>query len=255
MPQAPLSAQPSAPVYAIKLDVFEGPLDLLLHLIQRNEMEITDIRISEVTDQYLAYLNLMEMLDLDVASDFLVMAATLLQLKSESLLPVVAADDEGKPFKDRESLVRQLLEYKQFKEAALAFEHYAAEQEKTHSRVAPLHADVTALRDIQVRATLFDLLTAFRDVLEQRTYVAEDEYTEIQEERITVEDKMAALERDLGEHTQVWFNALFTPFSSKLERIVTFLAVLELVRLQRVVAVQSEHFGDIYLKAAMSGEL
>ena len=99
------TSQPLKPIYAIKLDVFEGPLDLLLHLIQQNEMDITDVSIAEITEQYLEYLNLMEMLDLDVASEFLVMAATLLHLKSQIILPSTGPD-ESYTFKDREELVQ-----------------------------------------------------------------------------------------------------------------------------------------------------
>jgi segregation and condensation protein A len=239
--------QPPKSIYAIKLDVFEGPLDLLLHLIQKNEMEITDIRISEITDQYLAYLNLMEMLDLDVASDFLVMAATLLHLKSQSLLPAPTSSEQ-KHLKNREELVRQLLEYKQFKEAAQALEYYASQREKVYTRSDVLHTDLDDLREVQIRATLFDLLSAFKEIVSRQQFMGDEDYAEIQEESITVEDKMAFLDQRLAEDGQIWFNDLFPEFSGKLERIVTFLAVLELVRLQRMVAVQSEHFSDIYLR-------
>ena len=112
--------------YPIRLDVFEGPLDLLLHLIQKDEMDICDVSIADITDQYINYINLMEELDLDVASEFLVMGATLLQIKSQSLLPSPKADEkQSKGFKDREQLVRQLLEYKQFKEMTLALNQRA----------------------------------------------------------------------------------------------------------------------------------
>ena len=241
------SANPQSlkPIYAIKLDVFEGPLDLLLHLIQQNEMEITDIPIAEITEQYLEYLNFMEMLDLDVASEFLVMAVTLLHLKSQSILPA-ATSDESQTFKDREELVRQLLEYKQFKEAAQALDCYATNREKFYGRDVDLTADREELRDVQIKATLFDLLSAFKHVTEQQ-FMVDDYYDEIQEEQITVEDKMTFLERRLNDGEQIRFDDLFSEFASKLERIVTFLAILELMRLQQIVAVQSGHFGDIYI--------
>ena len=238
-------SQPLKPVYAIKLDIFEGPLDLLLHLIQKNEMEITDVSIAAITEQYLEYLNLMEMLDLDVASEFLVMAATLLYLKSQSILPV-AASDESHTFKDREELVKQLLEYKQFKEAAQALDHYATNREKIHGRTVDPYADGEDLRDVQIKATLFDLLSAFKYVTE-REFAFDDYYEEIQEEQVTVEDKIDFLERRLNDGEQIRFDELFPKFASKLERIVTFLAILELIRLQRIVAVQSGHFDNIYL--------
>ena len=244
---ATVNPHPPKAIYAIKLDVFEGPLDLLLHLIQKNEMEITDIPIAEITEQYLEYLNFMEMLDLDVASEFLVMAVTLLHLKSQSILPAVTSD-ESQTFKDREELVRQLLEYKQFKEAAQALDCYATSREKLYGRNVDPYADVEVeeLRDVQIKATLFDLLSAFKHVTEQQ-FIVDDYYEEIQEEPITVEEKMEFLERRLSDGEQIRFNDLFSEFANKLEQIVTFLAVLELMRLQQVVAVQSGHFENIYI--------
>ena len=233
-------------IYAIKLDIFEGPLDLLLHLIQKNEMEITDIPIAEITEQYLEYLNFMEILDLDVASDFLVMAATLLQLKSQSILPSVTVDDR-KPFKDREELVKQLLAYKQFKEAAQALDYHAAKREQIYGRSVNPDTDLASLREVQIKATLFDLLSAFKDVVERSQYAVDDDYyEEIQEEPITVEEKMEIVQRRLSEEP-INFNELFPEFASKIEQIVTFLAILELIRLQRIAAVQSGHLEDIYI--------
>ena len=239
------TSQPLKPIYAIKLDVFEGPLDLLLHLIQQNEMDITDVSIAEITEQYLEYLNLMEMLDLDVASEFLVMAATLLHLKSQIILPS-KNPDESYTFKDREELVQQLLEYKQFKEAAQTLDYYATNHEKVHGRSVDSYGDVEDLREVQIKATLFDLLSAFKYVTE-REFAIDDPYEEIQEEQITVEEKMEFLERRLNAGEQIRFDELFSEFASKLERIVTFLAILELIRLQRIVAVQSGHFDNIYI--------
>ncbi len=239
------TSQPPKPIYAIKLDVFEGPLDLLLHLIQKNEMDITDISIAEVTEQYLEYLNLMEMLDLDVASEFLVMAATLLHLKSQIILPSKDSD-ESYTFKDREELVKQLLEYKQFKDAAETLDYYATNHEKVYGRSVDSTAEVEDLREVQIKATIFDLLSAFKYVTE-REFLVDDYYEEIQEEPVTVEEKMEFLEDRLSTEDQIRFDELFPQFASKLDRIVTFLAILELIRLQRIVAVQSGHFDSIYL--------
>ena len=239
------TSQPPKPIYAIKLDVFEGPLDLLLHLIQKNEMDITDISIAEVTEQYLEYLNLMEMLDLDVASEFLVMAATLLHLKSQIILPSKDSD-ESYTFRDREELVKQLLEYKQFKDAAETLDYYATNHEKVYGRSVDSTAEAEDLREVQIKATLFDLLSAFKYATE-REFLVDDYYEEIQEEPVTVEEKMEFLEDRLSTEEQIRFDELFPQFASKLDRIVTFLAILELIRLQRIVAVQSGHFDSIYL--------
>ena len=244
-PATSTTPQSPKPIYAIKLDVFEGPLDLLLHLIQKNEMDITDISIAEVTGQYLEYLNLMEMLDLDVASEFLVMAATLLHLKSQIILPSTDSD-ESYTFRDREELVKQLLEYKQFKDAAQTLDYYATNHEKVYGRSVDSIPDVEDLREVQIKATLFDLLSAFKYVTE-REFLGDDYYEEIQEEPVTVEEKMEILERRLDAGEQIRFDELFSEFASKLDRIVTFLATLELIRLQRIVAVQSGHFDSIYL--------
>ena len=232
-------------IYSIKLDVFEGPLGLLLHLIGKNEMDIQEIPIAEITEQYLEYLKFMELLDLDVASEFLVMASTLLCLKSQSILPSATSDD-GHPFRDREELVKQLLEYKELKEAAQALDCYAVKQQQMYGRNAPLHTDHDDLREFQIRATLFDLLTAFKQATEQLPF-ADDSYEEIEEEPITVEDKMEFLERRLTDGEKIRFDELFSEFASKIERIVTFLAILELIRLQRIAGVQSEHLGEIYI--------
>lgn len=240
------NVHPLKSVCAIKLDMFEGPLDLLLHLIQKNEMEITDIPIAEITEQYLEYLNLMEMLDLDVASDLLVMAATLLRLKSQSILPSSTPDD-SQTFKDREELVRQLLEYKRFKEVAQALDHYAAKQEKIYGRSVDEEANLEAWQDVQIKATLLDLLSAFKRMTEQRQPVEDDYYEEIREEPVTVEKKMEFLAHRLSDGEQVQFDGLFSEYGSKLERIVTFLAVLELMRLQQIIVVQSGTFDSIYI--------
>jgi segregation and condensation protein A len=245
-PATPLpNPQTVRSIYSIKLDVFEGPLDLLLHLIQKNEMDIRDIHLADITEQYLEYLDFMEMLDLDVASEFLVMAATLLQLKSQSILPSTSAAD-SQNFKNREELVKQLLEYKQFKEAAQVLDHYAERRGQLYGRNAPPHTDVANLREYQIRATLFDLIAAFQQSTEKLLRV-DDAYEELHEEPITIEEKITFLERRLIGGEPVRFDELFSAFASKIERIVTFLAILELMRLQKISAVQSAHFDELYI--------
>lgn len=238
--------QPADSIYSIKLDVFEGPLDLLLHLIQKDEMDIRDIRIAEITERYLEYLNLMEQLDLDVASEFLVMAATLLYIKSQSILPSIEPDDE-QPVNDRKELVKQLLDYKQFKEASHALNRYAQKREEIYGRSIQPDSELGDLREFLIKATLFDLLSAFQLTTEKLQFIDDDAYEEINEEPITVEEKMAFLEGRLSDSEHVQFEELFSEFASKVEQIVTFLAILELIRLQRIIAVQSGQFGQIYI--------
>ena len=236
------------PIYSVKLEGFEGPLDLLLHLIQKEEMDIHDIQIAQITDRYLEYVNLMEELDLDVASEFLVMAATLLHIKSQSILPQLTLNDDL-PIGDEEQLVKQLLEYKRFKEAAQVLDVYAERQTWVYNRSPKLHADLDGSRAFEIRATLFDLLTAFKQVNDRAAEVENHEelYETVEEETITVEDKIAFIERHLEVADQLLFEELFPLSASKTDWIVTFLAILELIRIGRIVTVQTGHFESIYI--------
>ena len=183
----------TAPIYALKLEGFEGPLDLLLHLIQKEEMDIYDIQIAQITDRYLEYVNLMEQLDLDVASEFLVMAATLLHIKSQSILPQLTPDTEY-TIGDQEQLVKQLLEYKQFKEAAQVLDEYAERQTLIYSRNPKVHEELEGTRSFEIRVTLFDLLTAFKGVNDRAAEIdAEEAYETVEEETITLKTKSLLL--------------------------------------------------------------
>ncbi len=236
-----------SPMYSIKLEGFEGPLDLLLHLIEKEEMDIYDIQISQITDRYLEYINLMEQLDLDVASEFLVMAATLLHIKSQSILPQLTPDAEY-TLGDQAELVRQLLEYKQFKEAAQALDIYAERRTLVYSRSPKLHADLDGTREFEIKATLFDLLTAFKSMNDRIAEMdIEETYETVEEETLTVEEKIAFIDRQLTNEDQLLFEDLFPLSSSKLDRIVTFLAILELIRIGKIVTVQTDHFESIYI--------
>ena len=210
-------------------------------------MDIYDIQIAQITDRYLEYVNLMEALDLDVASEFLVMAATLLHIKSQSILPQLTANAEH-PIRDQEQLVKQLLEYKRFKEAAKVLDVYAERQTYVYSRSPKLHADLDGTRAFEIRATLFDLLTAFKTINDRVAEVDTEEFYEtVEEETITVEDKIAFIEQHLEAADQLLFDELFPLSSSKTDRIVTFLAILELIRIGKIVTVQTDHFESIYI--------
>lgn len=238
---------PVSPMYSIKLEGFEGPLDLLLHLIEKEEMDIYDIQISQITDRYLEYINLMEQLDLDVASEFLVMAATLLHIKSQSILPQLTPDAEY-TLGDQAELVRQLLEYKRFKEASQALDVYAERRTLLYSRSPKLHAELDGTREFEIKATLFDLLSAFKNITDRAAEIETEEmYETVEEETITVEDKIAFIDRQLANEDQLLFEDLFPLSSSKLDRIVTFLAILELIRIGKIVTVQTDHFESIYI--------
>ncbi|MCY4402253.1 MAG: segregation/condensation protein A [Candidatus Poribacteria bacterium] len=238
------------PIYSVKLDCFEGPLDLLLHLIQKEEMNIHDIQIAQITDRYLEYVTLMEHLDLDVASEFLVMAATLLHIKSKSILPQIVTDTQH-PIDDQEQLVQQLLEYKRYKEAAQVLDVYAERRTTIYNRSEKLHSDLSGTRTYEIKTTLFDLLTAFKNINDRISQLdLEDEYETVEGESITVEEKIDFIERELENSEQLLFEDLFSHASSKIDLIVTFLAVLELIRIGTIVTVQTGLFESIYLVKA-----
>ncbi|MCG9127000.1 segregation/condensation protein A [Candidatus Poribacteria bacterium] len=242
------------PIYSVKLDVFEGPLDLLLHLIKSEEMDIYDIQIAQITDRYLEYVNLMEQLDLDVASDFLVMAATLLHIKSQSILPQVVPIPDN-PIGNQEQLVQQLLEYKRYKEAAQVLDVYAERRTSIFNRSSNIHSELQETRTYEIKATLFDLLTAFKNINDQISHDEPDEEIHtIEEETFTVEEKISFIENQLESSDQLLFEELFPYTSGKINLIVTFLAVLELIRVGKIVTVQTGLFESIYIVKAMDKE-
>jgi segregation and condensation protein A len=234
----------------VKLERFEGPLDLLLHLIKRDEIDIYDIPIAHITSQYLAYLELMRSLDLEIAGEFLVMAATLMRIKAKMLLPLPAAgeeEDEGDP---REELVQRLIEYRQFKEAANTLKLREEERRQLFERGMVPSEDEAGPRPL-APATLYDLLDALNRVLarvphEVPTYAVEGEQYDL-------EEKIAQLGRVLAERRQVSFIDLLASCRARAEMIVTFIALLEMIKLGDARVVQAEPFGDITILARRDG--
>lgn len=231
--------------YKVKLQIFEGPLDLLLYLIRKNELDIYNIPIAEITEQYIEYLNLMKTLDLDIAGEFLVMAATLLQIKSSAMLPSGAVGEYDEPMLTREELMRQLLEYKKFKDAATELLLKEELKRDLYNRlfIEPEFQNFN-LKEFRFEATLFDLLSAFRKILQS---IPEEQLTAFQEETVTVDQKMDAILKLLSERRRIEFSSLFPEICTRFELIVTFLAILELVRLRKIIARQSQLFGKIWL--------
>ena len=228
-----------------QLDIFEGPLDLLLHLIKKNEVDVHDIPIALITDQYLAYLGLFEQLNLDLAGEYLVMAATLMQIKSRLLLP--PAEGEGEEEEDpRSELVQQLEEYQRFRAAAgqladrdiLDRDVFRRSPEEPESETREL----PPLRELE----LADLVDALREVLRR---LPDDKTHEIIGERIPIADRIPVILERLRDG-DVEFESLFER-SSRRELIATFLALLELVKMRAVRALQSERFGPILLTLAV----
>jgi segregation and condensation protein A len=228
--------------YDVKLPVFEGPLDLLLHLIKKNEINIYDIPISLITQQYLECLDLMKSLNLSVAGEFLVMAATLIHIKSKMLLPPAEADD-GEEEDPREELIRRLMEYQRFKEVAQQLEQRELEWRDVfyrHHTVSDDEQEEINLSDLN----LFDLLDAFKSVLEK---LPEQRSMEIVVQELSVQDRMSVILDSLEGQESVSFYSLFEQDKTRICVIVTFLALLELVRLKLVRIVQADLFGAIRL--------
>ena len=227
--------------YQVKLEVFEGPLDLLLHLIKKEEIDIYNIPISRITEEYVNYLELLKMLNLDIAGEFLVMAATLLQIKSRKLLPVVVVDGENLEELDPcQELVRQLLEYKRFKEVAKALEEREVIQQKVFTR-PPLKIERVGDEEFIVEASLFDLLDAFKNVLKTSTRSVR----EIIHEEVRIEERIKVILELLDQKESLTFEDIFVPESSRMEMIVTFLAMLELIKQKQVKIMQNRLFDKI----------
>lgn len=231
--------------YKIKLDIFEGPLDLLLYLIKKNDMDIINIPIVEITDQYMRFIDLMKMLDLDTVGDFLVMAATLMQIKSRMLLPPAPSEIEEEEDDPRDELVKRLQEYKRFKEIADILKEKETERNQLFSRQyeeETLKKFKKDAEEVYFEANLFDLINAFSSALKK---IPEEIIHEIIKEEYTVEKKIHAILQVLLTQPSIRLNSLFEQSRSKLEVVVTFLAVLELIRLKEIKAVQQRAFSEI----------
>jgi segregation and condensation protein A len=229
--------------YKIKLEIFEGPFDLLLYLIKKSELNVYDIPIANILDQYLQYLELMRLLDLNIAGEFIVMAATLMQIKSKMLLPQETnlldeiPDEEKDP---RAELVKRLLEYNQFKEAAQVLRFKERERQDIFKR-QPVLEDAESGESF-FEASLFDLINAFSKALKD---VPKELFYEVIKDEFTVEGKVHDLLHMFLDKPRIKLTELFSQAKSKLEVIATFLAVLELIRLKEVIVVQKNAFGEI----------
>lgn len=238
--------------WQVKLPIFEGPLDLLLYLIKRDELDIYDIPIEKITREYVDYLKAMELMDLEIAGEYLVMAATLLYIKSRMLLPVdqQPPEEEMEEEDPRWELVRQLVEYKKFKEAAEQLGDLGAIREMMFLRGdSKLPLDQEAAPTLTGEVTVFDLLTALQRVLDR---IAQREKTELIEvDRFTVAEKIALITQQLQLKERLLFSELFQDAISRPEVVVTFLAILELAKMKQLQLQQGEVFGEIILSRAL----
>jgi segregation and condensation protein A len=236
--------------YQVDLDVFRGPLDLLLYLVRRQEVDITEIPIARVAEQFLEYLRVIEMIDVERAGDFLVMAATLMEIKSRMLLPRGddASHEEADP---RSDLVRQLIEYKKFKDAALLLE---AQAERQLSRLArqplELPAEPDPAQQPLRQVELWDLVSAFGRLMRE-TLALEPQQIVVDQTPIHV--YMESLLRRLEKESPLAFTAVFTPPHTRSRLVGLFLAVLELIKGRQIAAEQSEIFGEIWLRRLDDG--
>ncbi|MCM8778952.1 MAG: segregation/condensation protein A [Candidatus Omnitrophica bacterium] len=228
--------------YQVRIEVFEGPLDLLLYLIKKNEVSIFDIPIAQITEQYLEYLNLMEMLDLNISGEFLVMAATLMHIKSKMLLPPEEVPPEEEEEDPRAELVKRLLEYARFKEAALALREKELKRKEEFIRPEGKREFIDEEGNVYFEASLFDLISAFSKAVGS---VSREIFQEIIRDEVTVEEKIHELLHLLMNKEIIYFRELLDKTKTKIEVIVTFLAILELIRLKEIIARQRQLFGEI----------
>src|SRR5947209_3785666 len=238
--------------YKVKFEVFEGPLDLLLYLIKREEVDIYEVNLTKLARQFIEYIDTMRLLYLEVAGEFLVMAATLMYIKSRELLPVdqqAQTDGEDDGEDPRWELIRQLVEYKKFKDAAAQLAVLEARQEDVFPRV-PGKQEFELQEPRRAEASIFDLVNAVNGVLQRLS--KRDEQRDIFEDKWTVSEKIEHLLRLLTERSSLNFSELFAGVTSRSEVVVTFLALLELIRLKQLAAVQSEAFGEIEICKANS---
>ena len=231
--------------YKVKFEVFEGPLDLLLYLIKKEEVDIYDVNLTQLATQFIAYIDLMRMLDLEVAGEFLVMASTLMFIKSKELLPLdqqVQTDAEEDEEDPRWELIRQLVEYKKFKDAAAQLKELETLQDDVFPRI-PGKPEFTDETPLKPDVGIFDLLNAVNSILKR---ISEQPGTrEIFEEKWSVSEKIEVVLKTMMTIPRIKFSDLFVGAMHRGEVVVTFLALLELIRLKQVVVEQTEVFSEI----------
>ena len=238
--------------YRVKFEVFEGPLDLLLYLIKKEEVDIYEVNLTKLATQFIEHIEVMRMLDLEIAGEFVVMAATLMYIKSRELLPKeqrVAAEEDEDGEDPRWELIRKLVEYKKFKDVAAQLAVIEAGQESVYARVPVKPEFEPDAQGQRSDVSLFDLVNAVSSVL-KRFNAQRHDSREIFEDKWTVSEKIEMLLTEIAKRPALKFSELFAAATSRTEVVVTFLALLELIRLKRLVCLQSEDFGEIDITLA-----
>jgi segregation and condensation protein A len=238
--------------YKVKFEVFEGPLDLLLYLIKKEEVDIYEVNLTKLATQFIEHIETMRMLDLEIAGEFLVMASTLMYIKSRELLPVdqqvqVEGEEEGED--PRWELIRQLVEYKKFKDAATQLQTLEAQQENIFPRLPGKLEFASDAPVAKPDVSIFVMLCAGNGVL-QRFNSKREDLRDIFEDKWTVSEKIEHIRNLLATRSNVRFSELFAEATSRTEVVVTFLAVLELIRLKQLVCTQPEPFAEIEINHA-----
>lgn len=237
--------------YKVKLEIFEGPLDLLLYLIKKEEVDIHEVSMEKITKQYLSYINTFKMLNIDIAAEFVLMAANLMYIKSRTLLPKSEQppDEEGEEDDPRWDLIRQLIEYKKFKDAALFLSKREAELDGAFAYQAEVVKDETPA--VLAEVSIFDLIRSFQNVLKR--FEEAHDFGSIVDDRYTVADKMEMLMENCHPGQAVKFENLFERATTKAEVIVTFLAVLELMKMNQFIIRQNSILGEIEVERRIPG--
>jgi segregation and condensation protein A len=236
----------------IRLENFAGPLDMLLHLIRKNEMDICDIQIAEITAQYLAVIETMKSLNLDVAGEFILMAATLIHIKSKMLLPLSDEEDLEEEEPDpRAELVRRLLEYQKYKAAASELDERPMLGRDVFTRTQPLQVDAGEEGAEFVDVGIFDLVEVFRSLMKTAPPAS---VHEISFEHISITERINYILNEIAARGSLAFNELFSEAPKRSEIVATFLAMLELVKMRTVRLMQSTSFGSIWIFPAVPAE-
>ena len=230
--------------YSVKINEFEGPLDLLLHLIKESNIKIEDIKIDEITKQYLDYINKMEEMNLDIASEYLVMAAELIEMKSNNLLPKKKEKELVEEEDPKEELIRRLLEYESYKKMTEVFREYEEERKEIHTKM-PTNLDEFKSDEIDVNVGVDDILKAFSVFMEKKEFL-KPLSTKITTKEYSTLEREVAIKSLLKKNKKVEFTTLFD-IHTKDYIVVTFLAVLDLVRKQEVLIEQENNFKEIYI--------
>ena len=241
--------------YKVQFEVFEGPLDLLLYLIKKEEVDIYEVNLTKLATQFIEYVDLMRQFDLEVVGEFLVMASTLMYIKSRELLPVdqqVTVEGEEEEGEDpRWELIRQLVEYKKFKDAAATLQTLEERQENVFPRLPGKIEFPSEAEPAKPEVGIFDLLNAVNSVL-RRFQEKTSGQREIYEDKWTVSEKMEFVLKTITERATVKFSELFEQAANRAEVVCTFLAILELIRLRQLACVQPEPFAEIEVSKAVA---